>query len=107
MTRHKLPNRRPSETRRVDSGDHTFYMTVGYDQGQPYEIFVTGRGKSGTVFDYLLSDVGVLISLALQHGVSVADLADAMVRREDGEPGSVVGQVLAEIADEMKGRVVA
>jgi hypothetical protein len=105
MPRQKLPNRRPCETFTVWAGMHQFHVTVGYDPdtAEPMELFVTGRGKSGSAFDFLLADMGVLASLALQFGVSVADLLASMSRDEYSEPASAIGLVLQELVKESAG----
>ncbi len=47
--RHRLPNRRPSETRTLEVAGQVFKATVGIDpeDGQPRELFLTGA-KDGT-----------------------------------------------------------
>jgi hypothetical protein len=42
-------------------------------------------------------DAAVAISLALQHGVTLVTLRDAMKRNEDGTPQGVVGAALDQI----------
>ena len=79
--RHRLPNRRPSETRTLELAGQTFDATVGLDpeDGQPRELFLSG-GKSGSMLDALLGDVAVVVSVALQHGVTAAALAKSISR---------------------------
>ena len=79
--RRRLPNRRPSETRTLNVGNHAFAATVGFDpaDGRPREIFLSGA-KDGTDMAAILDDAAVTLSIALQHGVSAAALAKSVAR---------------------------
>ena len=79
--RKRLPNRRPSETRTLHVGNLTFAATVGFDpaDGQPREVFLAGA-KDGTEMAAILDDASVVISVALQHGISAAALAKSVAR---------------------------
>jgi hypothetical protein len=46
-------------------------------------------------------DASVLISLALQHGVTPRDLGAALTRADDGGPQGLAGRVL-DLIDEMR-----
>ena len=109
--RRRLPNRRPSETRTIDAGNHRFEVTIGLDPAddRPLEVFVDGT-KNGGELALILNDVAVLVSIALQCGIPAAALARSMSRvplapltpadlaEADGPkqtaPASVVGVVL-------------
>ena len=106
--RTRLPNRRPSETRTLTVGNHTFAATVGFDPatGRPQEIFLDGA-KAGSNMAAILGDASVVISVALQHGVPAAALAKSVSRAPampsglarpidtlGPEPASVIGGVL-------------
>jgi hypothetical protein len=79
--RQRLPNRRPSHTETLAVGGQTFTATVGFDPAtcRPCEVFLTG-GKEGSTLDALLADAAVVISVALQHGVSAKALAKSIGR---------------------------
>ena len=79
--RRRLPNRRPSETRILTVGNHTFTATIGFDpeDGRPREVFLDGA-KSGGELAAILGDAAVIISIALQHGISAATLAKTISR---------------------------
>ncbi len=79
--RHRLPTRRPSETRTLEVAGQVFEATVGLDpeDGQPRELFLTG-GKAGSMLDALLGDVALVVSAALQHGISASALARSIAR---------------------------
>ena len=59
--------------------------TIGFDPAddQPRELFLTG-GKEGSTLDALLADAAVVISVALQHGVSAKALAKSVGRLPEG-----------------------
>jgi hypothetical protein len=69
--RKRLPSRRPLHTETLEVASQAFTATVGFDPGtcRPCELFLTG-GKAGSTLDALLADAAVVISVALQHGVS-------------------------------------
>ena len=79
--RHRLPNRRPSETLELQLPHVTVTACVGFDpaDGTPREIFLSGA-KDGTEMAAILDDASVVISIALQHGVSAAALAKSAAR---------------------------
>ena len=83
--RKRLPNRRPSHTETLEVGGQIFTGTVGFDPetGRPCEVFLTG-GKEGSMLDALLADAAVVISVALQHGISAQSLAKSVGRLPEG-----------------------
>ncbi len=109
--RRRLPNRRPGETHALSVGNHTFTATFGFDpaDGRPREIFLAGA-KDGTEMAAILDDASVVISVALQHGVSAGALAKSVARLPSApltpsdlanpagpqytEPASIIGAVL-------------
>ena len=93
MIRHRLPNRRPNETRTLTFGGMSFAVTIGFypADGRPGEVFASGA-KSGCDLDFLLDDTCVALSLLLQHGVPPGKLAHTMGRAGDGAtPASIIG----------------
>ncbi len=83
--RHRLPNRRPSHTETLEVAGQTFTATVGFDPktDRPYEVFLTA-GKEGSLINAMLADAAVVISVALQHGVSAKALAKSIGRLPEG-----------------------
>ena len=81
MTRRKLPNRRRSESREFDMGDNLVgHVTIGFDeQGHPREVFILS-GKPGSMLDTMLGDAAVIISIALQNGITPDHLAHSISR---------------------------
>lgn len=73
--RRRLPTTCKSITHKFEIGQHDGYITVGlYEDGRPGELFLT-MAKEGSTIGGLMDTVGILTSLALQHGVSVETLA--------------------------------
>ena len=63
------PNRRPSITDEVMGDGFRFAVTVGFDPqfGNPCEVFLTKRGKSGSDLETTLYELGVLASKIMQE----------------------------------------
>jgi hypothetical protein len=104
--RHALPMKRRCETFEIDYGglkkSHT--ITVGfYDDGAVGEIFISG-GKSGEVVEAIARDGAVLLSLALQHGVSLDTIKHAVTRDGQNQPSSIVGAVVDRLNEESRER---
>jgi len=104
MTRQPLPNARPNITVDVHWNGHAFPVTIGltWPDMQPAEVFAD-VGKGGDM-QWAIADACVVISLALQHGVSPADLAKSLGRvpvlwGPEGatQPASPVGAVIEAI----------
>jgi len=98
MIRRTLPQRRAAETFDMRFWNQPFTVTVGfYPDGTLGEVFV-GVGKTGTDIASVVRDAGVVISLALQHGVPVADLRHAVTRDNSGAATSILGVIIDAIA---------
>ena len=92
MTRDRLPNRRENESETLEVGGQKFTVYVGLDPttGCPREVFLTGSIE-GSHLNALLSDAATVISVALQYGVPLAELAKSVGRAPDitSAPGSL------------------
>ncbi len=79
--RTRLPNRRPSHTETLEVGGQKVIATVGFDPetGQPRELFLNA-GKEGSMLNAMLADAAVVISIALQSGISSAVLSESTGR---------------------------
>lgn len=76
--RQRLPDTRPSLTHKFEIADHDGYIIVGlYDDGSPGELFLK-FGKEGSTLGGLADAIGILTSLALQHGVPLGSLVDKL-----------------------------
>ena len=84
--RRRLPNSRPSHTETLAVAGQTFTATVGFDPetDRPCEVFLTA-GKEGSLINAMLADAAVVISVALQHGVSAQALAKSIGRLPEGQ----------------------
>jgi hypothetical protein len=96
-----LPQRRKSETFDVDFGGlakaHT--VTIGfYDDGAIGEVFING-GKSGEQVEAIARDAAVIISLAMQYGVDLANIKSAITRDAQGDAQSIIGVVIDCMGD--------
>jgi hypothetical protein len=74
--------------------DQPFVVTVGFfDDGTPGEVFIDGC-KTGTDIESIARDAGVLLSLALQHGVPPETIRHAVTRGASEEPASILGAIV-------------
>lgn len=98
MTRQILPSRRRADTFTLQFGRQTVTITTGFcADGELGEVFIN-IGKSGTDIASLARDAGVLLSLALQHGVPAATICHAVTRGASEEPASILGAVVDYIS---------
>lgn len=73
-----MPSERASITRKMRIGDLEGYITVGlYDDGKPGEVFLTVQ-QAGSVERGLSHALALVISLALQRGVLVEEIAQKL-----------------------------
>jgi ribonucleoside-diphosphate reductase alpha chain len=93
--RERLPNRRSGETIGLEFAGHHFSLTVSrFADGRIGEVFVRSA-KPSSELDRLAGDVGVLVSLLLQHGVRPAQINHSLGRLDGGPaPASVIGAVI-------------
>lgn len=70
-----------------------FYFTVGlYPDGRPGEVFIRAD-RQGTFVSGVLDVLGIVISLALQHGVPLASIVEKM-KGTKFPPASFTGNTL-------------
>lgn len=78
-TRRKLPQTRKSETHKFVIAGHKGYLTCGmYEDGTPAEIFIQISKHGGTLAG-LLGSFAITVSMALQYGVPLKELARKFV----------------------------
>ena len=76
--RERLAATRPALTHKFEIADHDGYIIVGlYEDGRPGEVFLK-IGKEGSTLGGLLDCVGILTSIALQHGIPLQSLVDKL-----------------------------
>jgi len=68
MPKTERPSILPSECTKVETGCGSIYITVGFYEGNPFEVFIT-RGHTGTCVYSMNEALGRSISIGLQHGV--------------------------------------
>lgn len=98
MTRVRPPNRRASLTIEVE---HTtgfgvvepFVVHIGAALNRVREVFISHHKLNATL-DTLARDSGILLSIALQHGASLPDIAHSLSRETDGRPQTPIGSVV-------------
>lgn len=106
MTRTHLPLRRVSFTETISFGGEKYHVTTGlYASGRPGEVFINrvrdkAAAKIGVQLDGVCRDSAILLSLALQHGVSLQNIRHAVTREGDGEPATIVGAIVDLIGGE-------
>src|SRR4249920_2727088 len=94
MIRRALPQRRAAETFDLRFRNQLFTVTVGfYADGTPGEVFIDGC-KTGNDIESIARDAGVLLSLALQHGVPSQIIRHAVTRGASEEPASIIGAIV-------------
>jgi hypothetical protein len=98
MIRRTLPQRRAAKTFNMRFWNQPFTVTVGfYADGKPGEVFIEGC-KTGNDVESIARDAGVLLSLALQHGISPETIRHAVTRGASEEPASILGAIVDSIA---------
>jgi len=99
--RQRLPNRRPALTERIEFAGRPYWISVGFDPrcGAVREVFAAGA-QLGSDSDALIADAAVVLSLALQHGISAQALQLSLARVPhviDGPavlPASILGALI-------------
>ena len=98
MSRRVLPQRRMSLTFDLVFKNQIVSITAGYfSTGEIGEVFLA-TGKGGSDLASLVRDAAITLSLALQHGVKIETIRHAVLRDSRGEPLSLVGAVIDELA---------
>jgi hypothetical protein len=99
LERAELPNRRAGENFEFLHGGLRFVVSTRGDHSALSEVFVN-CSKIDSSADLLVRDAAVIISIAIQYGVSLRELAHALGRNEDGTPSSPIGKLLDILTDE-------
>ena len=92
--RKRPPNRREWEGIEFEFDGHHFVAGPGYCNGDICEAFFSQRAKTGTIMDGILYDAGVLLSIAIQSGTSIEDLAHSVCRDDSGNAASPIGKLV-------------
>ena len=98
MSRRILPQRHMSLTFDLVFKNQLVGITAGYfSTGEIGDIFLA-TGKGGSDLASLVSDAAITVSLALQHGLKIETIRHAVLLDSRGEPLSLVGAVIDELA---------
>lgn len=77
--RHRLPRTRPSETHKFSIAGHEGYLTYSmYENNELAEIFIR-MSKQGSTLSGLLDAFAITISISLQYGVPLKNLAQKFI----------------------------
>jgi hypothetical protein len=97
-----LPTRRPNLSLACEWEGHPITVTVGFDPatGKPAEVFADT--VKGGQMQASIADACVLLSIALQHGITPADLGKSLGRvpvwgQTYDAPASPVGAIVQAI----------
>ena len=92
--RERLPDRRASETFSYELDGVHYHATVGlYSDGRAGEIFISSH-KAGSATDVAARDEAIALSLALQFGARLEDIACALSRDGSGRANGPAGRAL-------------
>lgn len=100
MTRAALPNRRHAERFPFYHDGQRCYGSLGYgniNDASPSEIFLDA-GKPGSGLNAMARDFAVVVSIALQYGVPLEVMRNAITRLDDGIAAGPGGMLLDLIA---------
>ena len=98
-----MPQRRCSETRSLSFRNRTLTLTVGfYPTGEIGEIF-TDVARSGEDLAAIARDASIVLSLALQHGITAESIRHAVTRNGSGEAASIVGVIADALCSTQEG----
>jgi hypothetical protein len=93
--RERLPNRRDGDVISFDHEGIGYVAQVSrFADGRLAEVFLDA-GKPGDALDIMAKDMATLASIALQHGVPVADIRAALSQERDGTMRGPLGVLLA------------
>jgi hypothetical protein len=98
--RRRLPNRRACLSIAFEKNGQRFTASYGFfADGTLAEIFLNNL-KAGNDVDTSVRDAAIACSFALQHGVDLDALRNALSRDGGGKPIGVLGEALDRIAAE-------
>ena len=96
--RQELNNRSPAFAFNIRDANGTSYrLTTSFDNGDVKEVWVNGGGKVGTERHDTLTEIGRIISVALQYGVPLEELKSCATYHSDGRPATIIGTVFDAI----------
>jgi hypothetical protein len=103
MNRDTLPNRRSNLTFTMSFQGDKYHVTTGfYGDGRFGETFINRirdktASKLAEQLDAVCRDSAILISLCLQHKVTLETIRHSVTRDDDSSPMSVIGAIIDSI----------
>jgi hypothetical protein len=95
--REVLPSRRFTETFDILFDGQRYTISFGrYDRRKDArigEVFISAA-KVGSGVEAVARDSAILLSLAMQHGIPIETMRQAITREHDGSPSTIIGCVL-------------
>ncbi len=77
--RRRLPDTRTAINHKFSVGSFEGYLNIGmYEDGTPGEVFIVGN-KTGSSTRGYLDTIGTLISISLQRGTGINEIADKLI----------------------------
>ena len=96
--RKELTNRRPAYAFDIrDSNGTPYRLTTSFHDEDVKEVWINGGGKVGPERHDTLTEMGRIISVALQHGVPLEELKSCATYHSDGRPATIIGEVFNAI----------
>ena len=74
-----------------------YRLTTSFENEEVKEVWINGGGKVGTEKHDILTEIGRIISVALQNDVSFEELKSCATYHSDGRPSTIVGEVFNAI----------
>jgi hypothetical protein len=96
--RRRMAERRMLETIAIEHEGQRYKIGLGREIGsaQVGEVFVNAQQVNSQA-DVLASDGAILMSLLIQYGHPIAEIAGSMKKNPDGSPSSPLGRAAALI----------
>jgi hypothetical protein len=103
LYRRDLPQRRGGSNFEFLVGTTRFTASIRREDFRSpiSEVFINSS-KIDSDVDLTMRDAAILISVALQYGIPVEELAKSMGQNPDGQASSPIGAILAILAKEVK-----
>ena len=96
--RQELANRRPAFAFDIRDANGTAYrLATSFENEEVKEVWINGGGKVGTEKHDILTEIGRIISVALQNNVPFEELKSCATYHSNGRPSTVVGEVFNAI----------
>ena len=96
--RKELENRRPAFAFNIIDANGTPYrLTTSVQNEDVKEVWINGGGKVGTERHDILTEIGRIISVALQNDVAFEELKSCATYHSDGRPATIIGELFDAI----------